>query len=406
MKTFEYRGYTVDYDENYWKVEKINDQEFCDGKELYTLKYIGPIVDGRVPENISMPNDYYDILCMYETFAGIKELIEPMHLHGYNRACRMYADCCNLNPSKEFFECDCYSGSWYGYLFKDTGSPHIHDIAKLNGFPDGELTLKSIFGEYKDLDELVTRLPIDTLVPLVNGHAIMVKEIHRASEIRSLCYVTVNKGYATNLSEHVTDNISFWVYADDFVCDSTDSIWLKQFGFNVKGGVDNSLRLGTDNTLTVLGDTVINGSVFGNGTITIMSLVETNLIIEPESSRQPCIGSETHDGMSYGRWSPGYDRVEKIIIDGVHVVCKSHIPNFAIGNYGVGDKVEIECINGGSIECPEMTGKQIMTSSGAEGLVGSTKRSDNAVYKITPLEQQDSDKSNDKTTIKKMNSFE
>lgn len=382
MKTFEYKGYTVDYDERYWKVEKINDEEFCDGEELYTLKYVGPIVDGKVPANITMPNDYYDILCMYETFAGIKELVEPMHLRGYNKACRMYAGCCNLNPSREFFESGRGCGSFTGYLFEDTGSPHIHDISKKDGWPDPELTLKSVFGEYNDLDELVARLPIDTIVPLINGYAIIVKKIHRASEIQSLQYVTIKKEYATNLSEHVSDEIYFWVYADDFVCDSTDSRWLNQFGFNIIGEVNNDIWLGTDDVLTILGDTTIKGSIFGNGVITITGLAETQLTINALSRRQPCIGSETHDGMSYGRWCPGCDKVKKVIIDGVHVICHSKVENFAVGNYGVGDKVEIECINGGSIICPEITGDQIMLHSGAEGLCGSTKRLDSAEYRI------------------------
>lgn len=98
---------------------------------------------------------------------------------------------------------------------------------------------------------------------------------------------------------------------------------------------------------------------------------------------QACIGTETHTGMSYGRWEPGREpSLNKIIVDGVKVDCHSRVLNFSIGSYGEPAVPEIECINGGSLNCPEINGKRIMNRSGAEGLCGSTKRENCAEYEI------------------------
>lgn len=107
------------------------------------------------------------------------------------------------------------------------------------------------------------------------------------------------------------------------------------------------------------------------------------LTLECTEDMQACIGTETHTGMSYGRLEPGRSQsLKKIIVDGVRVVCKSRVPNFSLGSYGESYVPEIECKNGGSIACPEVQGKRIMIASGAEGLVGSTKRCNPAKYDI------------------------
>ena len=97
-------------------------------------------------------------------------------------------------------------------------------------------------------------------------------------------------------------------------------------------------------------------------------------------SMQPCIGCETYTGMSYGRWSPGIrPNCEKIVIDGVNVICKSLVENFSIGQYGTNYCPVIECINGGSINCPEVKGERYIEYQ-ATPPSGSTKISECMKY--------------------------
>lgn len=104
------------------------------------------------------------------------------------------------------------------------------------------------------------------------------------------------------------------------------------------------------------------------------------LIIRTKDYHQPCIGCATYTGMSYGRWSPGVKpNCEKIIIDGVKVVCESLVDNFTIGHYGTNYCPVIECINGGSIECPEVRGKRYIEYQ-ATAPSGSTKISEHMKY--------------------------
>lgn len=92
--------------------------------------------------------------------------------------------------------------------------------------------------------------------------------------------------------------------------------------------------------------------------------------------------------MSYGRWEPGKEKpLKKIIIDGAKVVHKLSVPNFSLGSYGESAMPEIDCRNGGSTECPENKGRRVMMQSGAEGLYGSTKRENFAVYEIENSEK-------------------
>lgn len=106
------------------------------------------------------------------------------------------------------------------------------------------------------------------------------------------------------------------------------------------------------------------------------------LIIRTTEERQPCIGCVTYTGMSYGRWSPGVQpNCEKIIIDGAKVICESLVDNFTIGQYGTNYCPVIECINGGSIECPEVKGERYIEYQ-AKAPSGSTKISEDMKYNI------------------------
>lgn len=106
------------------------------------------------------------------------------------------------------------------------------------------------------------------------------------------------------------------------------------------------------------------------------------LRIRTNETRQPCIGCATYTGMSYGRWSPGIrPNCNKIVIDGVRVICESLVENFTIGQYGTNYCPVIECINGGSIDCPEVKGERYIEYQ-AEAPSGSTKISENMKYNL------------------------
>lgn len=98
--------------------------------------------------------------------------------------------------------------------------------------------------------------------------------------------------------------------------------------------------------------------------------------------QQPCIGSLTHTGMSYGRWSPGPKvKCKKIIIDGCTIECLTKVDCFSIGRYGTNESVEIELVNGGSIDCPEIYGERYVEYQ-AQPPSGSTKISESMQYAI------------------------
>lgn len=97
---------------------------------------------------------------------------------------------------------------------------------------------------------------------------------------------------------------------------------------------------------------------------------------------QPCIGTMTSTGMSYGRWSPSGERPpERIVVDGVTVVCKSLVENFTLGRYGTDEVPEIVLKNNGKIICPEVEGERIVTRQ-AKAPEGSTKISTKMEYGI------------------------
>lgn len=111
------------------------------------------------------------------------------------------------------------------------------------------------------------------------------------------------------------------------------------------------------------------------------------LEIAVDEDMQPCLGSYTHTGMSYGRWSVVPCRCRKLTLDNIHVVLSSVVPCFSIGAYGREDMPEIVLKNGATLDAPDY---------GKEGYVrriisyprtssASTKLSGEAVYNYAPL---------------------
>lgn len=100
-----------------------------------------------------------------------------------------------------------------------------------------------------------------------------------------------------------------------------------------------------------------------------------------DEDMQPCIGSRTHTGMSYGRWSMTTCSLKKIIVDNVKVICYPKVENFSLGGYGVNAVPEIVLLNGGELHCPEATGKRYLVSF-PKIPTGSTKISGSCTYAI------------------------
>lgn len=115
-------------------------------------------------------------------------------------------------------------------------------------------------------------------------------------------------------------------------------------------------------------------TIKGCGTLTLIST----------ESRQPCIGSRTHTGMSYGRWTPTECTCKKLIIDGVNVICSTRTLNFSIGAYNYEEIPEIVYLNGGSLSCVETEHVRVLKFK-AYPPEGSTKISGDPVYVLADV---------------------
>ena len=107
------------------------------------------------------------------------------------------------------------------------------------------------------------------------------------------------------------------------------------------------------------------------------------------SQGQPCIGTVTNTGLSYGRWEPSIRCTKEITVENVTVECQSNDAAFSIGAYDWEDVPKIVCINGGRLICPETEGTRVLRKHGPCPN-GSTKRISYPVYEIvktgdTPL---------------------
>ena len=98
-------------------------------------------------------------------------------------------------------------------------------------------------------------------------------------------------------------------------------------------------------------------------------------------SMQPCIGMETHTGMSFGRFSLPDGDLESITLVDVNIICLPHSDNpaFAIGSYGHKSVPKIELVGQASLECPEMAGERYMVNN-IRKYDGSTKLTGSAYY--------------------------
>lgn len=413
-----------------WEIFEIP-AEVIGKRELeqdYSIKYVGPIENGTTVEEVPK------VPLLYRTFADLKDLTElPLGLQrGLNYD--IVAGCSNLNPSSDalhkLMQRAFWSISTINFL-NDTGSPNIIDYNKLGDKPselvakllcldpsDVHKVLREAYGEdfdrfnsssfhsssfhsafevndfmrssklLKSLNCFKVEFPYFTVRKFSSGSTLTLQEAGKASDMKCpVCSIYDRIAICSNYfpADPLRFDCIIYRLSDDFVLDTDDEKLVNALGIKFNSThLKNSYKAGKDAIVEVTGDNSIVATgcpLQASGTLTIKG--SGTLILECSEEMQACIGTETHTGMSYGRWEPGREpSLNKIIVDGVKVDCHSRVLNFSIGSYGEPEVPEIECTNGGSLNCPEINGKRIMNKSGAEGLCGSTKRENCAEYEI------------------------
>lgn len=389
----------------------------------YSIKYVGPIENGTTVEEVPK------VPLLYRTFADLKDLIElPLGLRkGLNYD--IVAGCSNFNPSSDALQkltlgefCTPYTTNF----LNDTGSPNIIDHNKLGDKPsllvakllcldpsDVHKVLTEAYGEdfdrfnsssfhsafevngfmrssklLKSLNCFKVAFPHFTVRKFSSGSTLTLKEAGKASDMKCpVCSIYDRIAICSDYFPAYPLRFDCIIYhlSDDFILDTDDEKLVNALGIKFNNThLKHSYKAGKDAVVEVIGDNSIVATgcpLQASGTLTIKG--SGMLTLECSEGMQACIGTETHTGMSYCRWEPGRGpSLNKIIVDGVKVDCVSRVDNFALGSYGEVSTPRIECINGGSIECPEVTGFRVMERSGAEGLCGSMKRECEAVYSI------------------------
>lgn len=118
-----------------------------------------------------------------------------------------------------------------------------------------------------------------------------------------------------------------------------------------------------NNTILVEGTATIKAPcpIIFSGTLYIKGTENSTLNLIATSPMQPCMGGETDLGLSGGRWSIAREDPEKIIVDGVRVICESKTDNFTLGCYGCEGVPKLVLENNGLLKCPEMTGERVVS---------------------------------------------
>lgn len=136
--------------------------------------------------------------------------------------------------------------------------------------------------------------------------------------------------------------------------------------------------------------TIITGNpIVAYDHVKISGVPGSKLTLIGMSLGQPCIGTVTNTGLSYGRWEPPIRCTKEIVVENVTVECQSNDAAFSIGAYDWEEVPKIVCINGGRLICPETEGTRVLRKHGTCPN-GSTKRISYPVYEIvktgdTPL---------------------
>ncbi|MCM1441056.1 MAG: hypothetical protein NC131_17920, partial [Roseburia sp.] len=121
--------------------------------------------------------------------------------------------------------------------------------------------------------------------------------------------------------------------------------------------------------------------IIANGVEEVIIKGRGSLTLITTQDMQPCIGTVTNTGLSFGRWEQNGKPPRKIIIDGAVVKCVGIVEAFTLGTYGSDFVPQVICKNGGKLVCPETEGERIVTRQ-AKAPDGSTKISGRTEYGI------------------------
>lgn len=148
---------------------------------------------------------------------------------------------------------------------------------------------------------------------------------------------------------------------------------------------ENHHTLMIDGNVTIIAD----NPIISYDHVKISGVPGSRLTLIGMRHGQPCIGTVTNTGLSYGRWEPPIRCTKEIVVENVTVECQSNDAAFSIGAYDWEEVPKIVCINGGKLICPETEGTRVLRKHGTCPN-GSTKRISYPVYEIvktgdTPL---------------------
>lgn len=148
---------------------------------------------------------------------------------------------------------------------------------------------------------------------------------------------------------------------------------------------ENDYSLMIDGNVTIIAD----NPIIAYDHVKISGVPGSKLTLIGMRHGQPCIGTVTNTGLSYGRWEPPIRCTKEIVVENVTVECQSNDAAFSIGAYDWEEVPKIVCINGGKLICPETEGTRVLRKHGTCPN-GSTKRISYPVYEIvktgdTPL---------------------
>lgn len=392
------------FDSSYWEPIEVPKEYRRQEPFDTSLHYIGPVINGEVQDKF--PWFGYPFT-LYKTFAGVRGLRVLPTLRMYN-CFHVFEGCQDFDAFDSNF-LEPYGdggGSLKSSLYAGLDSPKIikytrDDLSFINAIikhfklPVDLYPTQDSFSH--DFCEALNKLPRDKEYSLCGytnqGCKIEIRTAHKASDIDTTKTFEVRdhvvlQGYNTWHPIHF-EHCSFiiWITTPDFQNDTGEPQFFGISGASITTEKCDPVNLKGDTlfidttTCTILSndDPPIQTN---ENEITIRSEHGSTLNLYSNHSMQPCIGPRTNTGLSYGRWQPGYPVLRRITLDNVHINCFTKNEAFAIGTYGIDQNVVIECINGATIECPEVHGTRIMKQSGLEGISGSTKRPEPAIYEI------------------------
>ena len=407
--------HVVKYNTDYWYIDYLSDDiasELCDMPILVSIYYKGPVVDGKLPEDIIFPN--FPLWC--ETFKCNKDIVTPpVKIFPYY--IYPYTGCSNIEVDKDWLTklSDVHlSHQHVGYLFDRCSSDNIMD---LKSFKSSHEFARFVFGEpinesfkhdvdaidYQcsgqrkfdvtfdfniNLDYLVDNLK--TMIGMTfyfsTGCYLSVDSIDRFSVLPNNSYTEVHSGIIFASSNKpirlFVNNVDVYVPTADFVMDKCDPYLMSKFNTEFDNtNVNAGYKCSTDEFVTHGISSIVSNDYALATTTPELTIKGDGYLILKAGTLYAAIGPETNTGMSFGRWSPSHGtELKKIVIDGVTVIAITDNACFSLGTYGKAEIPEVECINGGKLICPEMLNGRGYVLLGDESLVGSTKRTVRAQY--------------------------